>query len=163
MKKSFLIFTLGTSNRKIDEFLEILNFYQIERVIDVRRWPTSRLFPHFSKENLKKFLEKDGKEYYHLENLGGFRWGGYENYIKTKEFKKGLKNLIKIGQEKQSVIICAERFPWKCHRAFIAQELEKNGIKVFHLIEKDKIWQPKVEKKRIQPKCEKNYKKWQKN
>jgi uncharacterized protein (DUF488 family) len=49
------IFTLGTSNRSLKEFLEILNFYKIKRVIDVRHFPTSKLFPHFKKENLKNF------------------------------------------------------------------------------------------------------------
>ena len=34
-----IFFTLGTSNRSIGEFLEILKEYKIEVVIDVRRWP----------------------------------------------------------------------------------------------------------------------------
>ena len=50
------IYTLGTSNRSIEEFLEILKFYQIEAVADVRRWPGSQRFPYFKKENLKKLL-----------------------------------------------------------------------------------------------------------
>jgi len=38
------IYTLGTSKRTIEEFLEILKSYQIQTVIDVRRWPTSKWF-----------------------------------------------------------------------------------------------------------------------
>lgn len=149
------LFTLGTSNRKIEEFLEILNFYNIEKVIDIRRWPTSRLFLHFQKENLKKILEERKIEYYHLEKLGGFREGGYQNYTKTNEFKNALKELIEIAKGKNTVIICAERFPWKCHRIFIAKELEKLGYEILHIIEKDKIWDPKKEPKESRPTCEK--------
>jgi len=36
------IFTLGTSTREKEEFLEILRNYQIKIVVDVRRWPTSK-------------------------------------------------------------------------------------------------------------------------
>ena len=148
------IFTLGTSNRTQKEFLEILKKYKIGVVVDVRHFPTSRLFPHFKKENLEKFLKENGIEYYHIEKLGGFREGGYENYTKTKEFQDGLKELIKV-KSNNLVIICAEKFPWKCHRAFIARELERKGIRLIHIIEKDRIWEPKREPKEIKPTCQK--------
>lgn len=152
------IFTLGTSNRSREEFLEILKEYKIGIIVDVRHWPTSKLFPHFKKENLEKFLKEKGIEYFHIEKLGGYREGGYENYTKTKEFKEGLDELIRISENKNSAIICAEKLPWKCHRAFIARELERRGIKVFHIIEKGRIWEPKKEPKEIKPTCQKRQK-----
>ena len=141
------IFTLGTSNRSLEEFLEILKKYKIKLVIDVRRFPTSKLFSYFKKENLKKILKENQIEYLHFESLGGFRKGGYKNYMKTKEFKEGLKKLIKLAEKKKVTLICREKFPWKCHRASISQKLEENGFKVIHIIEKDKIWQAKRSKK----------------
>jgi len=149
------IYTLGTSNRSQREFLEILGRYRIEAVADVRHFPTSRLFPHFKKENLEKFLKEKKIDYFHIEKLGGFRDGGYESYMKTKEFKEGFENLIEIAKKKRTAIICAEKFPWKCHRAFVSQELEKKGFKVIHIIEKDKVWEPKKEPKEIKPTCQK--------
>jgi uncharacterized protein (DUF488 family) len=148
------IYTLGTSNRSQEEFLEILKQYKIETVLDVRHWPTSRLFPHFKKENLEKFLRENGIEYYHFEKLGGYREGGYENYMKGKEFKEGIEELIKIAKNKKTAIVCAERFPWKCHRTFISQELEKKNFKVIHIIEKNRIWEPKKEPREIKPTCD---------
>ena len=74
------IYTLGTSNRSIKEFLEILKSYQIQIVIDVRRWPTSKWFEHFKKENLEKILSENNIEYLHFEKLGGYRTGGYEAF-----------------------------------------------------------------------------------
>ena len=125
-------------------------------MIDVRRWPTSKWFEHFKKENLEKTLPENNIQYLHFEKLGGYRTGGYEVYLKTKEFKEALKDLIKISKSQNIAIICAERLPWKCHRAYIARELEKKKIEVIHVIEKDRIWQPKKDPREIKPICEKN-------
>jgi len=154
MKK--IIYTLGTSKRSLEEFLELVKFYKISQVVDVRRWSTSKWFKYFEKENLEKILKENGLKYAHFENLGGYRTGGYETYTKTKEFQKALKDLIKIVKENQTAIICAEKLPWKCHRAFIAQELEKKKFEVIHIIDKGKIWQPKKENHEIKPFCEKS-------
>lgn len=151
------IYTSGTSNRSISEFLEILKEYKIETVIDVRRYPRSKWFPHFKKENLENFLKENKIDYCHFEKLGGYRTSGYEAYTQTKEFKENLEDLIKLAKEKTSVVICAERLPWKCHRAFIARELENKKIKIIHIIEKDRVWSPKKEPKEIKPKCQKKY------
>ncbi len=35
-----VIFTLGTSTRSPEEFLALLKHYRIEKVVDVRRFPT---------------------------------------------------------------------------------------------------------------------------
>lgn len=148
-----ILYTLGTSNRTAEELLEILKFYRISQVIDVRRWPTSKWFEHFKKENLKKFLAEKKIRYFHFEKLGGYRNSGYENYLKTKDFQKALKDLIKIAKNNLTVIICAEKLPWKCHRAFISQELEKQGWEIIHIIEKEKIWSPTKEPREIKPKC----------
>ena len=151
------IYTLGTSNHSISEFLEILKEYKIKVVIDVRRYPRSKWFPHFKEENLENFLKENKIDYYHFEKLGGFREGGYEAYTQTKKFKEGLKDLIKLTKEKTSVIICAEKLPWKCHRVFITRELENKKFKVIHIIEKNRVWKPKEEPRKIKPKCQKKY------
>jgi len=139
-----IIYTLGTSNRSEEEFLEILKFYQIRVIADVRRWPTSQRFPHFKKENLIKVLPKNGISYYHFEDLGGYRIENYENYMKTYTFKLALEKLIEIAKKDLTCIICAEKFPWRCHRRFISKALEKEGIEILHIIEKDKLWKPKT-------------------
>jgi uncharacterized protein (DUF488 family) len=153
------IFTLGSSNRSQKDFLEILKKYNIEVVCDVRHFPTSKLFPHFKKENLEKFLKENKIDYVHIEKLGGFREGGYESYMESKEFKEGLEKLVEIGKSKRALILCAEKFPWKCHRAFISRELEKRNFETIHIIEKEKVWERKKEPKEIKPICQKILKK----
>ncbi len=136
-----VVYTIGSSVRSIEEFLEILEIYGIKCVIDVRRFPTSRL-PHFKREKLFDILTQQGIKYCYLgKELGGYRKGGYEAYMKTETYLKAIEKLEKIAQERVSVITCAERFPWRCHRRFIAQSLKQRHWQVIHIIEKEKTWQ----------------------
>jgi uncharacterized protein (DUF488 family) len=137
-----VIYTLGTDRRSEEDFVEILLAYDVEALIDVRRFPKSKI-PIFSRENLEKLLTREGIEYHFLGNeLGGFRKGGYNTYIITENFGKGIDLLESIAVQKTSVIICAERFPWKCHRKWIARELHKRGWEIEHIIDKGKVWIP---------------------
>jgi len=135
-------YTIGTSTRTADEFLSLLKLHNIELLIDIRRFPTSR-FEHFKKENLKTLLESNGIEYVYLgEKLGGYRRLKYIEYTKTEEFKTALMELENNLTRKNSVIMCAERFPWRCHRRFVSIELQKRGWDVLHIIDEKRIWKP---------------------
>ena len=140
MKK---IYTLGTNKRSEEDFIEILLAYNIQSLIDVRSFPRSKI-QIFRRENLEPTLRLEGIEYHFLgAELGGFRKGGYLAYTITDDFSKGIDLLESIAFTKTSVIICAERFPWKCHRKWIARELHKRGWEVDHIIDKGKVWIPK--------------------
>ena len=136
------IHTLGTSLRSEEEFVEVLRHYQIEAFLDVRSFPRSKL-PTFNRDYLEELITKNGMEYHFLgKELGGFRKGGYEKYTRTDSFRKGIDRVEHLAQEKLSVIVCAEKLPWKCHRRFIAMELQKRGWKPVHIIETGKVWEP---------------------
>ena len=140
MKK---IYTLGTSRRSEEDFIEILLNYDIRTLIDVRSYPKSKI-QIFTRENLENLLKKENIAYVFLgKELGGFRKGGYEAYTSTGDFKNGIDKLEGIASENNSVIICAEKFPWKCHRRWVARELHKRGWLVEHIIDKGKVWAPK--------------------
>jgi uncharacterized protein (DUF488 family) len=140
MKK---IYTLGTDRRSEEDFVEILFAYGIQALIDVRSFPKSKI-PYFTKENLAGLLVREGIEYHFLgRELGGFRKGGYVAYVVTDDFARGIDLLESVAFGKNSVIICAERFPWKCHRKWISRELQKRGWEVDHIIDKGKLWIPK--------------------
>ena len=124
---SRLTYTIGTSTRTADEFLNLIKLHNIELLVDIRRFPTSR-FEYFKKENLKTLLESNGIEYVYLgEKLGGYRKLKYIEYTRTEEFKKALMELENNLARKNSVIMCAERFPWRCHRRFVSIELQRRG------------------------------------
>jgi uncharacterized protein (DUF488 family) len=50
------IYTIGHSTSTVDEFVEMLQAFHIEMVVDVRSIPKSRHNPQFNKEELKKSL-----------------------------------------------------------------------------------------------------------
>ena len=145
-------YTIGHSTKTFEEFLDLIKFFGIEIVIDVRRFPSSKKFPWFNKESLEMLLKKNGIGYIHLEELGGYREQGYLAYTKTNEFKKGIQKLEKICKKKKCVIMCSEWKWWKCHRRYIANELAKRGHKVFHILTKERIEEHKIKSKYIQQK-----------
>ena len=137
-----LIYTLGTSTRTLEEFIDLLSGYDVEVVVDVRRFPSSR-FEHFCREKLEGLLQEVGiDDVYMGEELGGYRRGGYQNFTATSQFQVGISKLEEIARRKRTAIICAERFPWRCHRRFIALELEKRGWQVVHIIDGERVWVP---------------------
>jgi uncharacterized protein (DUF488 family) len=137
------IYTVGTSNRMLVDFGNLLRYYGVQILVDVRRFPTSR-FRHFQKEHLESFCYQQKIAYHWLgELLGGFRSGNYDLYCETDDFKEGLKQLEHLALLDTTGLCCAERFPWKCHRRFIANQLEKQGWNVVHIIDKGTTWKPK--------------------
>lgn len=137
-----MIYSLGTSNRTPDEFLDLFAEHEIEVGVDIRSFPTSRHL-HFVKEALQNLLESNEIRYEYLgKELGGFRKGGYPAYMETDSFRKGLERLAEIGRGRRIAFFCAEKFPWRCHRRWVARKLVERGWKVVHIIEKGKVWIP---------------------
>ena len=138
-----IIHTIGSSNRQIDEFLDILKVYGIERLADVRRFPTSK-FDHFKRQNLTDILDRNGIKYYYFgKELGGYRKNGYDAHTQTEDFQRGRDELEKISKKNFTVIMCAEKLPWKCHRKNIGDHLRMREWRVVHIIDREKVWEPK--------------------
>lgn len=136
------IFTIGHSTRHMDEFIGLLQAYDIKAVADVRSIPKSRHNPQFNEEDLKRSLQHVRIDYKHLKELGGLRrttkdsinlgwrnasFRGYADFMATEEFSEGLEALIEIASSKQTAIMCAEAVPWRCHRSLIGDALTKKG------------------------------------
>jgi uncharacterized protein (DUF488 family) len=136
------IYSIGTSTRTIEEFMEILKAYAIEVAADVRSFPRSR-FPHFHGSQLARFLGDERIEYCYMgKELGGYRRGGYKAYIDTPPYHEGLARLEEVARGRTTAFFCAERFPWLCHRRFIGVSLTERGWEVNHIIEEGKVWSP---------------------
>ena len=131
------IFTIGHSTKNIEEFLDILKEYQINYLVDVRRFPSSKRFPHFNKENLSSKLKEMGINYIHYPDLGGFREEGYLKYSQTQEFRKVIMDMLLTINERMPVIMCTEWDPTKCHRFYISEVLQEFGYEVIHIIDKN--------------------------
>lgn len=137
------IFTIGHSNRPIEEFVKILKAYKLKLVVDIRTIPKSRHNPQFGGKSLTKTLAKQGIEYVHMAGLGGLRhttkisvnkawrkasFRGFADYMQTDEFKKSVRRLIARSKRKRLVIMCAEAVPWRCHRSLVGDALLARGF-----------------------------------
>lgn len=139
--ESSTIYTVGSSTRQAPDFVVLLECYQIATLVDVGTYYYSNRFHNFSEESLEGIIHSAGLGYVYLgKDLGGFRPGDYGAYMQSAEFAQRLNALIAIAREGRAAFICSERLPWRCHRRFVASELEARGWRVTHIIDKDRIW-----------------------
>jgi len=147
------VWTIGHSTRDIDAFLALLREHGIDRLVDVRRFPGSRLHPQFDREALRASLAAAAIAYRHAEELGGRRhahvdspntawenagFRGYADYMATPAFRDALSGLLQEAAAASVCIMCAEAVPWRCHRNLLADALVTRGASVTHVIDSGK-------------------------
>lgn len=112
------VFTIGHSNHPWPAFLSLLQRYEINVIIDLRKSPHSRTFPHFSQGPLQKSLYEAGISY---------EW----QPVALRLFA----TLEKALQEYRHVaLLCAEGEPTQCHRYRLSDELTQKEYTVFHIL-----------------------------
>ncbi|HET7434295.1 MAG TPA: DUF488 domain-containing protein [Thermoanaerobaculia bacterium] len=141
------IYSIGHSTRTLDELIALLREHDVTRLADVRRYPGSRRYPHFSREALQRSLPDHGILYEHFEDLGGRRrpdanspntfwenpqFRAYADYMATPEFHAAVDRLL--ASDRVTAYMCAEAVPWRCHRNLLSDELVRRGIEVRHIV-----------------------------
>ncbi|MBV9342226.1 MAG: DUF488 domain-containing protein [Acidobacteria bacterium] len=143
------IYTIGHSTRRFEEFTATLRAHSIQAVIDIRAFPGSRRFPHFSRQSLEGALAAEGFQYRWLEGLGGRRrktlevspnsalrsasFRNYADHMLTPEFNQAAGHLIEIAAEWRAAMMCAERLYFRCHRMLVSDWLVAHGHEVLHI------------------------------
>jgi uncharacterized protein (DUF488 family) len=145
------VHTVGHSTRSLQEFLALLRAHQVQVVVDVRRWPTSRRFPHFRREHLEAALAREGIRYVWREDLGGYRrpaphspntgwragaFRAYADFMLTPEFQRALGELEALASSRRLALLCAEAIPWRCHRQLLADAFLVRGWNVRHITDR---------------------------
>ena len=143
--------TVGHGTRTTAELAALLRAVDVDRVIDVRRFPSSRHNPQFARRRLAAELPALGLTYdWRGGALGGRRPSGaeardpvwrnaafraYAAYMGSMAFRIALAELeAEIATGQRVAILCAETLWWRCHRRLIADALVLDGIEVRHLI-----------------------------
>lgn len=148
-ENNYTIWTIGHSTRSQKEFLKELKYFQIEVLVDVRRYPGSKKYPQFNVYELQSYLPASGINYMPLGELGGRRkprpdstngawrnesFRGYADYSETEVFEDGIKKLSDVAASKRTAFMCSELLWWRCHRAIISDRLKSNGWIVMHIM-----------------------------
>lgn len=149
------IYSVGHSNRPLEELLDLLREFGIRTLADIRRFPGSRRLPHFSRENLAPVLDEKGISYVWMESLGGWRHlqpgatsrnmglenaglRAYADYMASREFRAAARTLIELAASAFTAYMCAEALYWRCHRRLLSDYLMAKGLEVVHIMGKGK-------------------------
>jgi uncharacterized protein (DUF488 family) len=145
-------FTIGHSNRSLEEFAALLAAAEIGLVADVRKMPMSRANPQFNRDRLTEALAATGIGYEHMAALGGLRgrarsqapglnglwtnasFHNYADHALSAEFRAGLAHLRDAGRDRRCAVMCSEAVWWRCHRRIVADHLIAAGETVFHIL-----------------------------
>ena len=144
--------TIGHSNRRLAEFIDILRRAEVSLVVDVRSFPRSRSNPDYNTETLPERLAGYQIGYRHMPALGGrrklqpeipddlnARWRNrsfhnYADYALSGEFTSALEELVELGGSRRLAMMCSEAVWWRCHRRIITDYLLLGGHEVVHLM-----------------------------
>jgi hypothetical protein len=150
---SLPFFTIGHSTRPIPDFVDLLRVGGVQTVIDIRTVPRSRTNPHYNADVLGNALAEYQIGYGRIPALGGLRsrarnvppelngwwenrsFHNYADYALSPEFRQGLEELVALGRERRTAVMCSEAVWWRCHRRIVADYLLAAGEAVFHLME----------------------------
>lgn len=148
------IWTVGHSTRALQAFLDVLNQFGVRLLIDVRRFPASRRYPHFNEPALRASLQSAEIDYRHMPDLGGRRparkdslnvgwrnrgFRGYADYMQSDAFQTAVEHLLQYGQGQRTAVMCAEAVPWRCHRSLIADAVVIRGWQVSHILSEHRV------------------------
>jgi uncharacterized protein (DUF488 family) len=150
-------FTIGHSNRSLEEFVALLRGPHVDRVVDIRTIPRSRSSSQFNMDTLPDALAAFGISYEHVAALGGLRgkarslpadvngfwtnqsFHNYADYALSPQFHEGFKYLLDEGHRRRCAIMCSEAVWWRCHRRIVADYLIAGGETVFHIMGEDRL------------------------
>ena len=139
-------YTIGHSDHKEDEFLDLLVKARIQLLVDVRSNPYSRWASFADRENLKGILKLAKIDCLYLGDvLGGHpsdpdcydpQTGkvDYDAIRRKGTFKQGVSQVLELLESHRLCLVCAEEDPTHCHRnLLIADSLRKKGVRVLHI------------------------------
>lgn len=145
------VYSIGHSTRTFDEFAAVLLRFEIEILVDIRKFPRSRTNPQFNEETFGPALARLGIQYVALPELGGRRgkaktpvahsnsgwqnasFRNYADYASSEPFQDGLTKLRKLNEKSRCAMMCAEALWWRCHRRIVADYLLSQKVRVVHI------------------------------
>ena len=145
-----IIFTIGHSEHRLTDFLDLLSQHRISAVADVRSQPYSRFSPHFNRDQLRQSLKSAGIRYVFMgQELGARRSepecysegkARYDLIAKTPLFREGMARIQNGACKFRLALMCAEKDPVTCHRAIlICRYLRPLSFRISHILDNGQL------------------------
>jgi ParB/RepB/Spo0J family partition protein len=139
--EKFNHFTIGYSERSLEQFLELLKMARVNMLVDVRYNPVSQFRPEFSKSNLNRAITAVYIQYVHWPELGippeqrrdNDRDALFDWYLETVQPETILDKYKEVLENNRIAFMCVELDPLSCHRHCISLTLENKGYKLLDL------------------------------
>jgi uncharacterized protein (DUF488 family) len=146
------LFAVGHGSLDRAQLSALLRTADVDTVVDVRRFPGSRVHPDVRREALEEWLPASGAAYRWEERLGGRRksppgaavvdtwwivpaFQAYAAHTRTPEFSDALAQALAGSRDEQVAVMCSETLWWRCHRRLIADvAVLGHGVAVRHLL-----------------------------
>ncbi|MDT0276346.1 DUF488 domain-containing protein [Blastococcus goldschmidtiae] len=146
------LLTVGHGPRDRAELGDALRDAAIAVLVDVRRFPGSRVNPDVRREALEQWLPAQGIDYRWDARLGGRRslprdapvedgwwtvaqFAAYAAHTRTPEFAAALDDVLAAAGAATVAVMCSESVWWRCHRRLIADvAVLGRGVPVTHLM-----------------------------
>ena len=139
------LYTIGHSNLLLNDFISLIQKYEINCIVDVRSVPASKYAPQFNQNELKWLLKQHGVQYLHFGKEFGARRTdclddegqvNFECAIKTQAFLHGVERIrhgLQMGYH--IALMCSEANPIECHRfSLVSRFFHEHGVDVQHIL-----------------------------
>jgi len=144
-EQSNILYTIGHSNHKIEDFIGLLKKHRINCIADVRSTPYSQYNTQFNRELLTIDLRNANIEYIYFGDQLGARPDNancynenrvnFEYLAKTEQFHVGLDRLVNTSSKYIVALMCAEKDPIECHRfILVCRNLKNIGLHIKHIL-----------------------------
>jgi len=146
------LLAVGHGAASQEQLAGLLHAAEVTALVDVRRFPASRVHPHVTREALQTWLPACGVGYRWEPRLGGRRrlaagdpppdtwwtveaFRAYAAHTRTTEFKEALAAVLDAAQGTTVAVLCSESLWWRCHRRLVADvAVLAHGVPVRHLM-----------------------------
>ena len=147
------IYSIGFTQKKAEEFFNLIKNSDVKTLVDVRLNNTSQLSGFAKRDDLKFFLQEISNcEYIHVPDLAPTKeilkpyqdkkitWQQYEDKFLNLMAKRNIEKYIDSKFLDKGCLLCSEHEPHFCHRRLVIEYLQKydESISVNHLIKAPK-------------------------
>ena len=152
---SLPLLTFGHGTADQAHIVELLHGAGVGGVVDIRRFPGSRRYPHVARDAMAQWLPAAGIDYRWEPRLGGRRrpaapgppgpdawwrveaFRAYAAHTRTQDFRDGITSLladVAATDRGATVVMCSETLWWRCHRRLVSDVVVLlHGTPVEHL------------------------------
>lgn len=144
------VFTIGFTQKRAEEFFELLRANGVKRLVDIRLNPGGQLSGFAKQEDLPYFLQRlaDGCQYVHLPELAPTK-EIRDDYRREADWERYVTRFEALMDERQipnklerqdfemldACLLCSEASPERCHRRLVAERLKAHwsDVEIIHL------------------------------